>query len=117
MDNETKLPMDWKPLREAAETVACEVSDAAVLAIKSRTCSSFYEAEVVATMSLIWRDVVSAHALLLADLGRPDSRLTWVFWLQQQQVEPPPGWTWWEIVSDADSALALRAALLAVVPA
>lgn len=113
MDNETKLPMNWKPLREAAALAAEEVQT-----LYRRNDPARRDiASGVAGRSAVAMEVVAAHAALLANLGRPASRLTWVFWLQQQQVEPPPGWTWWEIVSDADSAPALRAALLAVVPA
>jgi len=103
----TTLPADFGPLRDAAIVAAEEHHTALVAAMAKRDGSVSFgigapEALVLASLSL------------LADLTRPESRLHWVFWLQQQQAEPGGGQVWWDVVSDADEAKALRAAVLAV---
>lgn len=159
MDNETMLPMDWKPLREAAEGMAPVLFDALVVAPGVKWADR-PESELFIQIRAAH---VNAHALLLADLRRPASRDFWARWLAEKVGltvgATAPEWHrvfphWWEIRAaysqekqwamvfcppeDHDSdppalrghkiavagidtltdpAAALRAALLAVVPA
>ena len=107
LDPDTTLPPTFAPLRKAAEQAAAE------LAAATWRCVGIgappFDPTVAADNP--WID---AQAYLLADLTRPESRLHWVFWLQQQQAEPGGGQVWWDIVSDADEAKALRVAILTV---
>ena len=102
------LPLDFPPLVAMAEAVAKEAHNLfALLSWGDGDGWDMLEDDAQLTL-------IRVHSELLANLDRPESRLRWVFWLQQQQAETPEGWALWDIVSDADSAEALRAAVLAV---
>lgn len=92
MDNETKLPMDWKPLREAAEGAAREAHN--LFALLTRGVADGW--------SELYDDaqdtLVRVHALLLADLNRPASR-DWAARLLAEKVgltvgATAPAWTY-----------------------
>lgn len=155
MNPATTLPMDWKPLREAAEANAREAHDAVVryFGARGEPCPTWDEVIPEGRAARI-----AGHAALLADLTRPASRDFWARWLAEKVGltvgATAPGWyrhaaagrTHWQIgdfpmsqnvwVVDhaaewnmgarivvpgistlTDPAAALRAALLAVVPA
>lgn len=61
-------------IRAEAERLARVLSDATVAAVGARNPTTFYAAEVVATLSLVWRDVVEGHVRMLADMSNPASR-------------------------------------------
>ena len=148
MNNETMLPMDWKPLREAAVLAAEEVQT-----LYRRNDPARRDiASGVAGRSAVAMEVVAAHAALLADFTRPASR-DWGARLLAEKVgltvgATAPEWrrfrmalpngteSWaWALLGKpgeqffftdgnapgistlTDPAAALRAALLAVVPA
>lgn len=168
MDNLTMLPMDWKPLREAAEASAREVyaiEDEEWHRLRmegGRTRDIRMAFDMLPRLERESR--IAAHALLLADLTRPASRDFWARWLAERVGLPEGataprwyrdrmsiGWVWvleysahlnthrivfgesadgWRadiavqylrvvpgISALTNPAAALRAALLAVVPA
>ena len=84
MDNLTTLPMDWKPLVEAAEAYAREAWAANVRRFEENGWSTVelhggdeYAMEGLRVFSL-------AQADLLADLTRPASRDFWARWLAER---------------------------------
>lgn len=127
MSSVTWLPVDWVPLREAAEAAARELYGALPVGSPQNAYrvekSGWIGREYTQTMpwdeqTAEWRArLTDAHAHLLADLTRPASRDFWARWWYEH--------TPWRIpnierrrIADGyrDDAAALRLALLSVRP-
>ena len=69
MDNLTTLPMDWKPLQDAARKDALELFNAAPWGVWGGPMKARR---------------IEAHTAFLADLTRPASRDFWARWLAER---------------------------------